>query len=196
MTTDLDRIRLAAAAELELFEADERRRLAYADRAGTLEQRTHAAWHADECVAPHAAPFGTGEGWQCIPTCAVRIHKAAFLANHRREAQAEHERLMAEVRADNTPSPPLANGTGRHSRKEMEADLRGVDTRGTAGGPSVVAGVQFTSVPQLCAAYEYALETMRSLYLLLDLKQHAWQPEQEVMREARQLLLAAGKDVV
>lgn len=28
-----------------------------------------------------------------------------------------------------------------------------------------------------------------------DFCEHAWQPEQEVMREARRLLLAAGKDV-
>jgi len=136
--------------------------------------------------------------------------------------------------------PVLADGTGRHSRKEMrkatglampstiplamdqelERQMMPPDAEPTGEhlpqclfgysgwwcredcparavtSPSVIAGVSFTSVPQLCAAYEYALEMLRQLYAITDLKQHAFQPEQSVMREVRTLLLAAGKEVV
>lgn len=86
MTTDLDRRRLAAAAELERFEADERRRLAYADRAGTLE--------------PQAERVSCGDPECCPP-----------LQSHRQ----------------------LADGTGSHSRKEMEVAVAFTGLRCDAG---------------------------------------------------------------
>ncbi len=93
-----------------------------------------------------------------------------FLDSHRR----------AEALADNLELEKPAAFTG--SVDELQARIE--------------CGVSFTSVPQLCAAYEYALEMLRQLYAITDLKQHAFQPEQSVMREVRTLLLAAGKEVV
>lgn len=169
---------------------EERKRLAYADRAETLEvnpRRLLPDGHLVERV------LLVDDGWRCAAGC--------------RDAQI-------------AAAPTLADGTGRHSRKEMElarehggcpdecaachrdARARLIEPAPPlidftdAPAPSVISGVSFTSVPQLCAAYEYALETLRRLYAITDLKQHAFQPEQDVMREARALLLAAGKDVV
>lgn len=207
MTTDLDRRRLAAAAELERFEADEHRRLAYADRAETLERV--------EC-----GDLVCCSGCRCT-SCQDGGGLLAEIVSGMRPSETQpivrFERLI-----DDGPQSPLADGTGRHSRKEMaeatqpkslcaacnftfEHGVHRPDSYWVTAGyephhayvepTQTIAGVQFTSVPQLCAAYEYALSTLKALYLQVDLKQHAWQPEQEVMREARRLLLAAGKDV-
>lgn len=141
------------------FLDDERRRLAYADRAETREGQ-HAGLSVEGLSEEQEERLEAIErrirgGAECgKPTCCFGC---------------------------GCPSR-LADGTGRHSRKEMEGATNGYS-------------VSFTSVPQLCAAYEYALETLRRMYAITDRKQHAFQSEQDVMADARALLLAAGKDV-
>lgn len=229
--TDLDRRRLAAAAELERFEADERRRLAYADRTGTLEAATAEVERLRKFSAEisrmrgrmttiaHAFGVDSEAGanyandWFVEGVCNLLDHgKSDPHIGERpihdpggacRDRNCDYEvggRWSCEYPPICTPPAALADGTGRHSRdrlREFAADMPPLPTSLLAVGesPSVVANVQFTNVPQLCAAYEYALSTLKALYLLIDLKQHAWQPEQEVIRGARRLLLAAGKDV-
>lgn len=177
----------------DFLDDEQRRRLAYADRSETLEvreaeEREAANDRQREMLREYHAAyedwkagFGARPDWPLIDT-----HHAP---------------------ADAFTPPNLADGTGRHSRKELEQATHGdscicdscyrrrFDESFRASHSVVVAGVSFTSVPQLCAAYEYALEMLRRMYKLTDPKQHAWQMEQDTMREAKALLLAAGKDV-
>ena len=149
------------------FLDDERRRLAYADRAPTLERQDRqllSDGHLGECV------LTIDDGWRCAVGC--------------RDAQ-----LAAAER-------PLADGTGRHSRKEMEAELHGVDTRGSAGGASVCNGIQFSSVPALCAAFEQLLSASAAyLWTWRPDREHCSGPQMEAYRELRRLVAGAGKDV-
>lgn len=64
-------------------------------------------------------------------------------------------------------------------------------------GNHVVAGVRFSSVEQLCAAYEHALATMgRMVWAFADLaKSHSVPRQQRALADTRALLCAAGKDV-
>lgn len=217
MSDFLDRIRLAIAAELERFEADERRRLAYADRSPMLEQRDRKMLpdgHLGECV------LTIDDGWRCAVGC-----RDAQLAAAERSAERQ-----------------LADGTGRHSRKEMEqaeathrpftrpwpctrcgaaADrdcthIAGAAMAGDYGpeihverltpkdptpvvsGPalSVIAGVQFSSVPALCAAFEQLLSASAAyLWTWRPDREHCSGPQMEAYRELRRLVAGAGKDV-
>lgn len=212
---------------------DERKRLAYADRAETLERKeatrdpfigidaTADRLYGEEMRSASPGPAARSLGCTCISLGTGTSDDGVF------EMQHADRCLLRDWRINRRRSA-IADGTGRHSRKEMEAQTWKRFTRqcnwcrrihsfdgdhddvsrcpgcGAEANPvayhgepptQTVAGVSFTSVPQLCAAYEYALSTLQSLYLLIDLKQHAWQSEQDVMREARTLLLAAGKEV-
>ena len=139
------------------FLDDERRRLAYADRSPTLEQRDRKLLpdgHLGECV------LTIDDGWRCAVGC--------------RDAQ-----LAAAER-------PLADGTGRHSRKEMEQ----------ATGTQTIAGVQFSSVPALCAAFEQLLSASAAyLWTWRPDREHCSGPQMEAYRELRRLVAGAGKDV-
>lgn len=161
MSDFLDRIRLAIAAELERFEADERRRLAYADRSPTLERQDRqllSDGHLGECV------LTIDDGWRCAVGC-----RDAQLAAAERSAERQ-----------------LADGTGRHSRKEIEQ----------ATGTQTIAGVQFSSVPALCAAFEQLLSASAAyLWTWRPDREHCSGPQMEAYRELRRLVAGAGKDV-
>ena len=139
------------------FLDDERRRLAYADRAETRERQDRKLLpdgHLGECV------LTIDDGWRCAVGC--------------RDAQ-----LAAAER-------PLADGTGRHSRKEMEQ----------ATGTQTIAGVQFSSVPALCAAFEQLLSASAAyLWTWRPDREHCSGPQMEAYRELRRLVAGAGKDV-
>lgn len=192
---------------------EQRKRLAYADRAETLERnrrRLLPDGHLGECV------LSVDDGWRCAIGCREAQLAASQLADgtgrHSRN-EMEQARPEATYRPFARPWPctrcgaaadrdctyiagaPMAGDYGPeiHVERLTPEDPTPVVSSAVA---TVVAGVSFTSVPQLCAAYEYALEMLKRLYLMTDRKQHAWQPEQETMLEARALLLAAGKEVL
>lgn len=209
MSDFLDRIRLAIAAELERFEADERRRLAYADRSPMLEQRDRKLLpdgHLGECV------LTIDDGWRCAVGC-----RDAQLAAAERSAERQ-----------------LADGTGRHSRREMEQDATIAAWDYALGtGPfapsegkpdataatlcihtvhgwrcvpgcrahltspiETIAGVQFSSVPALCAAFEQLLSASAAyLWTWRPDREHCSGPQMEAYRELRRLVAGAGKDV-
>lgn len=151
------------------FLDDERRRLAYADRAPTLEQAE------DE-------PIGAVEAVEILEKL------SAYSAGLR-----------------------LADGTGRHSCKEMaqDATIAAWDYALGAGpfSPSegkpdamaatqTIAGVQFSSVPALCAAFEQLLSVSAAyLWTWRPDREHCSGPQMEAYRELRRLVAGAGKDV-
>lgn len=197
---------------------EQRKRLAYADRAETLEVARCANHGLADC-----------------PRCGCYATIGAIADGTGRHSRKEMEQDVRRVasagvctwREDNAckvcgETPDVRDGERDHSRgcysvndsgggvdvvelcqcvqckwDRVDADDRSahINMNLPPRLPHVIAGVSFTSVPQLCAAYEYALEMLKRLYLMTDRKQHAWQPEQDAMLEARALLLAAGKDV-
>ena len=140
------------------FLDDERRRLAYADRSPTLEQ-------AEES----------------------RGFRAHDSSRHCRDRSCDYE-VGGRWSCEYPPicTPPLADGTGRHSRKEMEQ----------ATGTQTIAGVQFSSVPALCAAFEQLLSASAAyLWTWRPDREHCSGPQMEAYRELRRLVAGAGKDV-
>ena len=178
---------------------EDRRRLAYADRSPTLERK--------ESIAERRAAHGFRE-------------------------------LTADERRENIDSnlAALADGTGRHSRKEMgeDATIAAWDyALGTGpfapseGKPDAmaatlcihtvhgwrcvpgcrahltspietqtIAGVQFSSVPALCAAFEQLLSASAAyLWTWRPDREHCSGPQMEAYRELRRLVAGAGKDV-
>lgn len=192
------------------FLDDERRRLAYADRSPTLEQRDRKLLpdgHLGECV------LTIDDGWRCAVGC-----RDAQLAAAERSAERQ-----------------LADGTGRHSRKEIEQAtsdqqirlklksahrtlaehhdlscplsismaisdidwcIKQLMPRPSEPPTQTIAGVQFSSVPALCAAFEQLLSASAAyLWTWRPDREHCSGPQMEAYRELRRLVAGAGKDV-
>ena len=165
----------------DFLDDEQRKRLAYADRAETLEERRRCAdGHLIDCVLP------IDGNWRCTVGCAYTAAGTAAIVT-------------------------LADGTGRHSCKEMaqDATIAAWDYALGAGpfSPSegkpdamaatqTIAGVQFSSVPALCAAFEQLLSASAAyLWTWRPDREHCSGPQMEAYRELRRLVAGAGKDV-
>lgn len=167
------------------FLDDERRRLAYADRAETREEQPHP--FRDEPLV--LAPLADGNGRHSRKEMELKL------------GLTEEQRPCGSLLFSRPwPCTRCGAAADRDCTYIAGAAMAGdygpeIHVERLEPKPQTVAGVSFTSVPQLCAAYEYALETLRRMYAIADRKQHAFQSEQDAMTDARTLLLAAGKDV-
>lgn len=113
----------------------------------------------------------------------------------------ELERHLARLDYDGQEAPGKAHGESCDCDACIAAfDARCNEISGWLSGKPqpahLVNGVQFESVPALCAAYEHALETLAALlraYPQLR-SSYATQEQQDALHDARSLLRRAGKE--
>lgn len=87
----------------------------------------------------------------------------------------------------------IAAGVARDSMDNTCSCVECVNVRAAT---RIIAGVQFSSVPALCAAFEQLLSASAAyLWTWRPDREHCSGPQMEAYRELRRLVAGAGKDV-
>jgi hypothetical protein len=154
----------------DFLDDEQRKRLAYADRAETLEAKTREfrAHDSSRHCRDRGCDYEVGGRWSCEypPIC----------------------------------SPTLADGTGRHSRKEMEQATQACAVCAARDNAELLKPPVFVgSVDELEKALHNAdaldaLERLVCLFHELD-RALATMPQQRAWRHAKYVLVQAGRSV-